>query len=46
MRQEIEAAIAEAVAAMRGALRNEYHEAAHTYSVVIERLHVLLKEIA
>lgn len=45
MKDDIKAAIAEALDAMRNAIQEGYHDAAHTYSVIIERLQILLREI-
>lgn len=44
-REDIEDAIAEALAAMRGAVGNGEHEGARTYLAIIERLQPILREM-
>jgi hypothetical protein len=44
-KEHIEAAINEALAALRDAINEGRHEMALGYSYIVERLHMLLKEI-
>jgi hypothetical protein len=45
MRQDVEAAIGEALVALREAVQSGFADMAHTYSCIIERLQSLLRDL-